>query len=69
MTAKQARNVFNAMIAGLAKQSGSADPKDADPNQLMVTIAMHTLQANWEIAAQLAEINAHLAKSKSSIVQ
>ena len=63
MNAKECRGVFNLMIKGLATKG--VGPDAADPAQLMVTIQMHTLQAMWEIAAQLAELNA----TRKSLVQ
>jgi hypothetical protein len=58
MTAKECRTVFNAMMAKLAETC--PDPSKADPRMLHTTIQMYQLQAAWEIAAQLAEINEHL---------
>lgn len=55
MTAKECRTVFNAMMAKLAETC--PDPAKADPRMLHTTIQMYQLQAAWEIAAQLAELN------------
>jgi len=55
VTAKECRSVFNAMMAKLAETC--PDPSKADPRMLHTTIQMYQLQAAWEIAAQLAELN------------
>lgn len=57
MTPKECRSAFNAMIHKLAQVA--PDPEHADPKQMHITIEMHKLQALWEIAAQLSEMNEH----------
>lgn len=61
MTAKECRTVFNTMMAKLAETC--PDHSKIDPKILHATIQMYQLQAAWEIAAQLAEVNEHLALS------
>ena len=61
MTAKECRNVFNAMMSKLAENC--PDPAKADPRAMRNTIQMFQLQAAWEIAAQLSELNENIRQS------
>lgn len=59
MTAKECRTVFNGMIMKLAELYPDPTTVDDNARALMTnTVEMHKLQALWEIAAQLAELNA-----------